>query len=231
MEKVMPDLLQRHDVVVVSPSAAKRLVQELLPQFNDNRRMMAQPFFQDLGSLPGIPGIVRRAENPSPELIAVGFVPPGRHEGQRLRIGAFVRAEDILSVVHPEDILQMAIAPRNACMLLLRDLAIYSREQDWNLGVLGSAGLEIFTGQPYTDADSDLDLLLPGRSMEKIRQAMQIIGETAAARSVPVDVEVRLSNGYGVKAAELLSSSRMILGKSKQDVALLQRQNVLALIG
>ena len=231
MEKVKPALLHRHDVVVISPEAAKRLAQELLPQFTDGRRMMAQQFFQDPGSLPGVPGIVRREEKQSTDRIAVGFVPSGRYEGQRLRLGTFVRADEVLSVFHPEDILQMAIVPRNACMMLLRDLAIYSQEQKWELGVLGSAGLEIFTGQPYTDAESDLDLLLPGRSMEKIRQAMQIIGEMAAARSVPVDLEVRLSNGYGVKATELLSSSRMILGKSKQDVALLQRQDVLALIG
>ena len=91
--------------------------------------------------------------------------------------------------------------------------------------MLGSAALELATGLPYTDEASDIDILLKPAPYDKLldfyRTAKENFGE------IPMDFELDLPNGYGVKLAEVFMDTKTVLGKSLDNVEILNRKDIM----
>ncbi len=212
--------LNRHDLVYISQAAKAGILAALPQQYRGAALALAGTAFK-----PGadVPGIVRRSEGRSGE-VALGFVPCGRLEGQRLRIAAFVPAGAGCGVLTPYALLRRDFAPRTPCLVEARNVQLAAAACGLTAGVLGSAALEIATGLPYTDAASDLDILLRPAPCAVLHAFYRRLRQACGVR---LDFEVELPNGYGVKLAEIFMETRTLLGKSIYDVRLLAKETVM----
>lgn len=177
-----------------------------------------------------LPGIVRREEsNTIINAVPIGFSSPYLVDGHRLRVPTFVPLKEIINITSPYKVLQSDITPRTTCLQALQHVKDIALSMDLQLGVWGSAGLEIHTTLPYTYAGSDLDLLLkpsePAKFFEFAEEAISI-GQN---HNCSVDIELELPSGYGVNIKELIMDVDCVLGKGLEDVVLLQRSDVLAM--
>lgn len=176
-----------------------------------------------------IPGIVRREESdPRPGSVAVGFSGPAAGENGRLRLAAFAYPEDILKTTSPYELLSFPIQLRTPCNRALTDAIASAETLGINIGVWGSAALELYTGLHYTHNGSDLDLLVQPAPIEMLRRFLKNILELEERHALRIDVEVDLADGYGVHLKELLGKTRTVIGKSLTGVELLSREQILS---
>ena len=217
---------KRHDYLMLTAAAKARLAASV--ELGDARAAaMAAAFFAAEGP---VFGIVRRDSAAKAGEIPVGLVPDTLLEGNRLRIASFVRAPEIAARIEPCELLRRAIVPRNRCMQAAAALAQLPLPKGARLGLLGSAGLEILTGRPYTNETSDLDCLIDGASAGEIAAVYEAPLEIGARYRLDIDLEAALPNGYGIKVKELLMQTQALLGKSLADVRLLPRGEVLQIL-
>lgn len=216
----------RHDFVIISQAGRQRICSEVLKNYSAAKQHMVRDVFSGKYGIKGIPGIVRRAEIAG-NVIPVGFVPQERLDGRRLRIGAFAYFSEVVDVITPYKLLQMSISKRNSCMEAVSEVAKLAISASKAVGVLGSVGLEIFTGITYTNEESDIDLVLKDCTYEEITKIFKQIKTIGTYFNIPIDLEIALTNGYGIKAEELFMDTRTLLGKSLHDVTLLEREAVL----
>ncbi len=216
--------LKRHDMVFVSRQGKDKIWQAIAASYAGAARQLVEDVLK--GSV-NIPGFVRRSNVETKE-IALGFVHHQRLDGNRIRIGAFITTDDITAVMTPYEVMQrtaFTYAAKNPCMKAAVKLYGLAEIFDLQIGVLGSAALELLTNLPYTDAKSDLDLLIKPASYEKLLQfyhAAQLV-----CGNINMDFEVDFPNGYGVKLAEILMDTQTVLGKSLDDVNLLSRKDIM----
>lgn len=222
--------LKRHVLLDVTDSARQRLVDQFTATASAD--LLACSYAQIL--LPQqagarIPGIVRRDETGrAGDRIPVGFSSPWRCVDGRLRLAAWVDAADIIRVTAPYELLAGDFPQRNNCMNALAVCRAAADTLVLEIGVWGSAALELYTGLPYTHDESDLDLLVTPAPSSVLAAFLKTIETVENRFGLRIDVEVDLDNGYGVHMKELFGNGRTLLGKSGRDVALLPRKQVLA---
>jgi phosphoribosyl-dephospho-CoA transferase len=216
----------RHDFVIISQAGRQRICSEVLKNYSVAEQHIVRDVFLDKYGTRGIPGIVRRAEI-TEDVIPLGFVPQERSDGRRLRIGAFAYFAEVVDVITPYELLQMSINKQNRCLQAVSEIAKLASSATKEVGVLGSAGLEIFTGISYTNEESDIDLVLKDCTYEEITKIFKQLKDIGTYYNIPIDLEIALTNGYGIKAEELFMDTRTLLGKSLHDVNLLEREAVL----
>lgn len=226
--------LKRHTLLDISDSGREAILTELAEDIPDGAAHWEQYAQVILPTVTGarVPGIVRREEGVLTRgCVPIGFSSPTGGDEGRLRIAAFVRQEDIVSTTEPYELLTLgAVSPHNACTTALDVAERQSRELGLDLGVWGSAALELYTGLPYTHQDSDLDLLVAVAPREKLSQLLAEIELIEARFALRIDIELELANGYGVNLKELFRHGRTVLGKSLIDVTLFLRSQVLAML-
>lgn len=216
--------LKRHDMVFVSPQGKDRIWYAIADAYTGAARELVRDV---LKGKTDIPGFVRRGDGKAEE-IALGFVHYRRLDGNRIRIGAFITEADINTVMTPYDVLQrsaLTCEAKSPCVKAIVKLYGLAEIFDLQIGVLGSAALEMLTNLPYTDENSDLDLLIKPAPYDKLLQfyrAAQI-----ACNDLKMDFEVDLPNGYGVKLSEVFMDTQTVLGKSLDDVNLLSRKDIM----
>ena len=110
-------------------------------------------------------------------------------------------------------------------MQIVRQLYELAYVFDLQIGVLGSAALELITGLPYTDENSDIDLIVKPAGYNRLLQFYR--AAQACCNEIKMDFELDLPNGYGVKLAEIFMETQTVLGKSLEDVSLLNRKDVM----
>ena len=162
------------------------------------------------------------------EGIAICFVHHKRIDGNRIRIGACTAADDVVTIMTPYEVLTrraFAFTTRNRCMQIVRQLYELAYVFDLQIGVLGSAALELITGLPYTDENSDIDLIVKPAGYNRLLQFYR--AAQACCNEIKMDFELDLPNGYGVKLAEIFMETQTVLGKSLEDVSLLNRKDVM----
>lgn len=221
-------MMNRHDLIDITKAGRKRIYTSSVADGNRNcgSRQIRQLVVDSQGSIK-IPGIVRREENHSgDDIIPVGFSSPFSETGRRLRYPAFVYHDEIEKITTPYEILAFEFEPRTGCLEALKELRIAALEQKINLGVWGSAGLEIYTGLEYTHDSSDLDLLIAISDQSALRTLYSAIEETSDRYGCRIDTEIRLPSGYGVQAAEFFGNSSLLLAKGINDVILIPRNNL-----
>ena len=96
---------------------------------------------------------------------------------------------------------------------------------DLQVGILGSAALELATGLPYTDEASDIDILVKPAPYDKLLDYYRTAKENFS--EIPMDFELDLPNGYGVKLAEVFMDTKTVLGKSLDNVEILHRKDIM----
>lgn len=227
MDKKELAQVNRHDFVIISKAGRERICAEVLPNYSAAIANIVRDAFSNKYGDAGIPGIVRRAKVVNELPIPLGFVPLERLEGRRLRIGTFADVSEVMNVITPYKLLQRPFECRNNCLQAASQIAIMAQDINQPIGILGSAGLEIFTGCHYTNGDSDLDLVIQGCDYKAIVEIYNQLKDIGRKYNIPIDLEIALNNGYGVKAAELFMDTKTLLGKSLDNVILLERKAVL----
>jgi len=181
-----------------------------------------------------IPGITRREDAGIVKGAAtVGFSSPYLHDGQRLRIAACIPQTEIERIFTPYEVINFAIPERTRCLEALTIVRDIAGEFGVNLGILGSAGLEIYTKLPYTYDGSDLDLLIEAKNLNDTNYLKDFyisLKEVGKKNKCNIDLELEFSNGYGIKVAELFMETDMLLGKSINDVKLIPRKSIIQII-
>ena len=222
--------LKRHVLLDLTDSARQRIVDELaafIGAEGDNRNYAQILLPQQAGAR--IPGIIRRDETDrAGGRIPVGFSSPSHGPGGRIRVAAFVDSADIIRVTTPYELLLGNFTQHNKCTHALAVCRNAADELDLDIGVWGSAALELYSGLPYTHDESDLDLLVAAAPQTVLAAFLKRINTIENRFDLRIDVEVDLDNGYGVHMKELLGNGRTLLGKSQCDVALLPRAQMLA---
>lgn len=216
--------LKRHNLVFVSQKGKDRIWQELAPKYQGEALELVQDVLQGTHN---VPGFVRRSEE-RPEEVAIGFVHHRRMQGNRIRIGAFTEMQDVETIMTPYEVMQrkaFTVEEPTHCMQTILALYKMADQFDLQIGVLGSAALELVTGLPYTDEASDVDILLKPAPYEKLLDFYRTAKENFA--DIPLDFELDLPNGYGVKLAEVFMETKTVLGKSLDNVDLLYRKDIM----
>ena len=209
--------LKRHDLVYPSSIGRARLKQVFLNELTGEKAFLAADIFR-ADSV--IPGIVRRAEVLSADVIPLGFVHPQLCEGRRLRLTAELEVGEAVKLKRPYELAAAEFKVSTNCLAARR----------LKLGILGSAGLEIATGLPFTNSESDLDLLITGLSLQQLQEVYTELQAIGKKFQVDIDLETELINGYGIKAAELFQPTQTVLGKSLQDVQILKKKTVVEIL-
>lgn len=216
--------LNRHDLVFISQTGKDRIWEELSVKYQGEELSMVRDVLLGTND---IPGFVRRSEE-RPEEVALGFVHPQRINGNRIRIAAFTGAEDVEIIMTPYEVPQRKVfTVKGATRCIETIIALYALadEFDLQIGVLGSAALELATGLPYTDEASDVDILLKPAPYNRLLDFYRTAKENFS--DIPLDFELDLPNGYGVKLAEVFMDTKTLLGKSLDNVSILYRKDIM----
>ncbi len=216
--------LKRHDLVFISQAGKDKIWEELSDQYQGRELSMVRDVLLGAND---IPGFVRRSDE-RPEAVALGFVHPQRINGNRIRIAAFTGVENVEIIMTPYEVMQrkvFTIKGATRCIETIIALYALADEFDLQIGVLGSAALELATGLPYTDEGSDVDVLLKPAPYDRLLDFYRTAKENFS--DIPLDFELDLPNGYGVKLAEVFMDTKTLLGKSLDSVNILYRKDII----
>lgn len=231
MDQTAIGQIRRHDLLEISEEGRREAFEALRESLTGSALEQARKIIISKKNSPQIPGIARREEGETvPGQIPVGFASDWRVDGTRVRIPAFVRAETVKQIIKPQQVIQSRFEPRTPCLKALQEIGFLAEEWKLEMGVWGSAALEVFTGLPYTDPNSDLDLLIDPVALEVMQSFWEMIRKIGQKHQCIIDVEVSLPTGYGVKLVELLSESALVLGKGLQDVILIEKEMVIRML-
>ena len=223
------DLRKRHNLLDLTDEGREWAFAGLAPHpCHQGREEEVRRLVKDGYGPVKVPGIARREESPDarPDLVPVGFVSPRTDRGSRVRVAAFVLERHVTRATTPYEVLRRPFSPRNACLTALVQARAAARRVDAELGVWGSAGLELYTGLPFTHGGSDLDLLVKPAPEPRLRELLSLLQALEKDLGLRIDVELDLPNGYGVQLKELAMNVNSVLGKGSTDVTLLSRSEV-----
>ena len=128
--------------------------------------------------------------------------------------------------ITPQQVVKLSFVPRTPALAALSVMKEKVPDRI-RLGVWGSGALEIYTGLPYTDGRSDLDVVVTGVSMDEVARIVELADTLEKSFPVRIDVEVQLEEGWGVNGRELLSGRDTILVKGIREVKLARREDLL----
>ncbi len=223
---------KRHTLLDISDTGREEILSELAGDSPLLREQLGDILLPEKAGA-RIPGIIRREETaPRPSSVALGFCGPSAGTEGRLRVGAFVKPEDVLLVTTPYQLLSSSrpIPNRTASTRALAAASDQALSLGLTLGVWGSAAQEIYTGLPYTHNDSDLDLLVAAAPPKVLSRFLEHIKKLETCFAFRIDVEVDLSSGFGINLKELFGQSLTVIGKGLNSVELFQREDILAVL-
>lgn len=232
MNTLCSHYLMRHDLVRLGQVAMVRICAGL-EQSNVLHKGEMIRFLSD--SRYSIPAIVRRQAPCDKREIGVGFSLPIKKEGSRLRYASSVDLHDIEAVITPyqlfAEVLQRPEAGFAPLKTLYQQIA-RCKDHTGQVGVYGAWAMAGYTGLPYVDVDSDIDILLRDFSLSQLEDIAGYIAcierNTAHEQKIGFDVEVILASGLGVKLKELLSRQKTVLAKGINRLDLVLRSNCVA---
>lgn len=213
--------LKRHNLIFISQQEKQRIWQSLAAKYTGRKQELVRDIL--LGNA-DVPGILRRSDEPYVG-IPIGFVHTERIDGNRIRVAAYADEKEIKAIVTPYEVLEKAGSERTMCLQAATQLFKTAQSFGLEVGVLGSVGLELATGLPYTDDKSDLDFLLKPASYDKLEAFYKKC--QADFQNINMDFELDLPNGFGVKLAEIFMTTRTVLGKSIDKVDLLYKKDIM----
>jgi len=211
---------KRHDLVWLSDAGldcAAHNIQNCIPHETD-KELRALLF-----SSPPVPAIVRRQESTEDDLLCVGFSFPRIIDGTRLRLSTKVPLDSVVRHKTPFEILKYEtdnLPGKEAVRALMDAGNMYHTK----VGLFGSAALQLATGLPYWQTNSDLDIYLrhfgSGQELTLFYKQLAFI---EGQFDVTIDAEIEYQEQYGVKLKELFGLGKTVLGKGLYDVTLLEK--------
>lgn len=221
---------RRHDMLNISFEGRGRIFYELAGQNIDIPINILSDMMLVKHNKSYIPAIVRRGGYTSHSSLNVGFIYYKRYRGNRVRIAGIAKDHEILDLISPYVLPYCEYKARNKSLMALKAVAEMPETKNGQIGIVGSAAMEIITGCCYTNEESDLDIIIKNRSFNEISVTYTNLMQIGQEYDVSIDIEIQLENGYGIKAQELFIGSHTLLGKSLFDVQLLERTNVIKLL-
>ena len=172
-----------------------------------------------------IPAIVRRSEIPlKGDQIGVGFTSPYLNCNTRVKGSSIISASDIQLSYTPFDIVEISYIKRDLQVFnVLEELCSFAKEYSIKLGVWGSVALEILTTLNYCHVYSDLDILIEEKSHTLRTLFYEKVLELERRFTIRIDTEVSLENGYGISLKELFLEGSTVLGKSINDITIIDK--------
>lgn len=218
--------LKRHNLVFLTEAGRKSVLQRVTQQIqNEEALKAAEDIFCAAAA---VPGIIRRDDTGSDCGIAIGFVHYRRMDGNRLRIATYATAEEIDRIVSIYTLTGRPNQRRTECMRIIDTITSLADDNGLQIGILGSAGMELVTGLPYTDECSDIDILLKPAPYSVLQQFYT--KAKSLSPQINMDFELELPNGYGIKLVELFMDTSTVLGKSIKDVDLLNKKEIMQML-
>lgn len=226
--------LKRHDLIEITRPGREWALEQLrqLDDYTVRQNIARELIIEGINSKQ-IPGIIRREENEGIKgAVPVGFTFPYLIEGRRLRIPAFIPEKEIEGIITPYEVINYSTdLSRSNCLQALNACINVIAEFDVKLGVWGSAGLEMYTGLPYTHDKSDLDLLIKIGESGIVDKVYETISSIEKKYSCKIDVELDLPSGYGVKLKEMFLGTDEVLGKGLTNVKMFPRDSIIKILG
>mgnify|MGYP000019474106 FL=1 len=218
--------LKRHNLVFLTEAGRKSVLQRVTQQIKNKEALKAAE--EIFCAAVEVPGIIRRDDDSTDCGIAIGFVHYCRMDGNRLRIATYAKTEEIKKIVSVYALTACHNQKRTECMRIIDAITELATDNNLKIGILGSAGMELVTGMPYTDECSDIDILLKPAPYNVLQQFYSKV--KSLSNQINMDFELELPNGYGVKLAELFMNTSTVLGKSIKDVDLLNKKEIMQML-
>jgi phosphoribosyl-dephospho-CoA transferase len=175
----------------------------------------------------GRPAIVRRSEVETPG-VSLGIALPLALERRRIALWAS-EASVFRSALPPHLHEAMTIAP-HAWQPYLERLDACLQKLGADAYVYGSLGWQYLTGEIYLRAESDVDLLIVPRMSFDWGEALSLFEEIANEESPRFDGEITIGPDRAVAWRELLTQTDRVLVRSRTEIALRARAEVLAIL-
>jgi phosphoribosyl-dephospho-CoA transferase len=211
-------IYKRHDLLWLSDAG----LDYALENFQDCVPAVTDMELRTLLSSAEIPAIVRRQESKGDDLIFIGFSFPKIIDGTRLRLSSKVPADFVIKHKTPFDVLEYDI-DRLPDGEAIKTLVEAGKNYHTQIGLFGSAALQLVTGLPYREEKSDLDIYLRHKGNDQelalfYQRLILIEGQFGLG----IDAEIEYME-YGVKIKELFGKGKTVLGKGLYDVVLLEK--------
>ena len=222
----------RHDLLVLDADHVEQALRRILrsmsvlpPEAKDWEKDILTGW--NGHSLPAI----RRRGRVLHERIPVGFQSPCRYNGIRFRVAADVAMTGVNRCSTPWDTVNMPL-PDGKVFRILDSL--HNKNNRVDIGVWGSAALEILTGMKYTDENSDLDIICRCRDLLPLMELYDTINQMEITENVRIDAEIVLpgKETESVLMKELFSgNTEDMLVRTGDRVLLIKRSDILSLFG
>ncbi|MDF3812453.1 MULTISPECIES: malonate decarboxylase holo-[acyl-carrier-protein] synthase [Rhodopseudomonas] len=169
-----------------------------------------------------VPGIICAAKGPLPRgYLQLGVSFPFRDDGSRVRASFALPPKRIGKAHSPYEVFGRLQGDAFEGAAALNSLRALCESHGVEVGLFGSAALQILTGLPYLETNSDVDAVVRPTSYAKLRLVHAGLCDLRDEYKRKFDVEVTLPNGAGVKLNELMSSKTTVLGRGIDGVRLL----------
>ena len=178
----------------------------------------------------GIPGIVRRQENPRDDILELGFSSCEYFNGVRFRAIAEAPVSAITRTMTPSEVLVTFDYTAYPAGSLIGPLLVFAGQLRLSLGVYGSTAMQLVTALPYCHPDSDLDLYLECVSGGGLKDFHDAVIKMEEKTSIRLDVELDIGGGYAVKLKELYQGQKTILAKGYGDISLFLCSDIISRI-
>ncbi|MGL6199420.1 MAG: phosphoribosyl-dephospho-CoA transferase MdcG domain-containing protein [Lachnospiraceae bacterium] len=213
--------MKRHDLVFLKPEGRKYAAEAAVK----NHPTLEPEFIEQIIAGDEIPGIIKRQENMDAQNVALGFSTCHyTPEGSRIRLNSEVPRKYFAYLMNPFEVFQEA-GQRG----VYSEVEELQKKGNIKIGLFGSSALEVVTGQPYRNQNSDLDIYVKVQkdAESSLRELALGVGEIEKRNQICFDVEVEYWDKYGIKLKELLSMQKTVMAKGLYDVQLFIRDVVL----
>lgn len=211
---------RRHEYVVISADGRKNALRQAVEKHPAEERELLEELLTAYPKGTAVPGIIKRQENPHPGFLQVGWSSWKRVQGVRFRTFTEIPEETIERKISPYEVFRQEEqwpVDLSGQLLALKKLG---EACGIEVGLIGSTGMEILTGLPYRDRESDLDVIIRRKPESDLELFYREMKNRKGSR---VDIELQIPGDGGVKLEDWMSSERLILVKSLYKVELSEK--------
>ncbi|WP_321329157.1 malonate decarboxylase holo-[acyl-carrier-protein] synthase [uncultured Ilyobacter sp.] len=207
-------MYRRHDLLEIKN--VEKIIEEVASP--KEREALSEEIFN-------IPAIVRRQDGTIQKKLQVGFSFPFKVDGIRFRIACSLDKAEITESISPYQVTQI-YNNRSFNLNILDNIIESAKESEVEVGIFGSAALEIVTGYSYLDSNSDLDILVKSNSIENLKCFYSKVKKIEKNTGKLIDIELEIQNGFAIKLKEFLSDTATIIAKGLYSVELMTRDEI-----
>ena len=214
--------MNRHDMLMISSQGilfARRSALELAS--HQSQKEISAIISSD------VPAIVKRQDIRRTGWLEVGFSSHKFFDGSRIRLNTIVPLDSILKRITPFEAIHIR---RNGDMSgseeILDSLLEVGRSCGMEVGVYGSAALQLITAKPYFTKESDYDIYLrKSVSKARVEAVYEEILRLERFYQVTFDCEMEWGS-FAIKLKELFLQQKTVLCKGFHSVKLINIDRV-----